>query len=151
MLGLYAAHPALIWLGLGAALLAVEILTGSGWLLWAAASAGVVAGAAAVAGELSATWAIAGFAALTIVSTLTARRFLPRGVANAPGRDINDNSARVVGLTGQVITAFNRGQGRVFVDGKEWAAAQDGEGAPAVGDIIRVTGADGARLTVRGA
>ena len=41
ILGLVADQPFWIWAGLAAALLAAEVATGSGWLLWATASAGV--------------------------------------------------------------------------------------------------------------
>ena len=43
-----AAQPFWFWAGLAAALLAVEAATGTGWLLWPASSAGVVALAALV-------------------------------------------------------------------------------------------------------
>ena len=39
---LYLSHPAWAWAASAAVLLAVELVTGSGWLLWPAASAGVL-------------------------------------------------------------------------------------------------------------
>ena len=36
-------HPFWGWLALGAVLLVTELMTGSGWLLWPAAAAAVVA------------------------------------------------------------------------------------------------------------
>jgi membrane protein implicated in regulation of membrane protease activity len=88
------------------------------------------------------------FAGLTIVSTLVARRFLPR-VRVHDGSDINDNVGRLVGHHGSAVGAFAGRAGRVFIDGKEWAAELDeGEGLEA-GAAIKVTGVDGARLRVR--
>jgi membrane protein implicated in regulation of membrane protease activity len=144
---LYLAHPALAWLGVGAVLLGIEILSGSGWLLWAAASAGVTAAAVAAAGDLSPTAALGGYALLTIASTLLAKRYLPR---SAPGGgDINDNDLRLVGCQARAVADFDGGAGRVFIDGKEWAALVEGEVAPAAGSQVVVTGITGARLKVR--
>lgn len=147
MLNLQGLDPPLLWLGLAAALLAVEVLTGTGWLLWASASAAAVAAGAAFGG-LGLTACLALFAALTAVSTLLARRYLPKSV-RASGGDLNDSAFRLLGQTGRVVTAFERGSGRVFVDGKEWAAQLEGEGAPGVGAAVQVTGATGSVLKVR--
>jgi len=145
---LHAAHPFWVWAALAAALLAIEVMTGSGWLLWAAASAGVVAGLALLAG-LSLPLAILAFALLTMVSTLLARRYLPRTAITAEGLDINDNVDRLVGHHGQAVQAFEGRIGRVFIDGKEWAAElEDGE-PPAAGGRVTVVSVSGARLKVR--
>lgn len=146
---LYAAHPFWAWMALAAALLAAEVATGSGWLLWPAASAAVAGVLVAFAG-LAAAPAIAVFAGLTIVSTVLARRFLPRAL-KAHGHDINDNVARLVGHQGRAVGAFRDREGRVFIDGKEWAAElADGEALEA-GQAVEVVGVHGARLQVRGA
>jgi hypothetical protein len=88
------------------------------------------------------------FALLTMVSTLLARRYLPR-YATAPDGDINDNIARLVGHKGSAVKAFKARVGRVFIDGKEWAAELDDSEALEAGASVEVTGVDGARLKVR--
>jgi membrane protein implicated in regulation of membrane protease activity len=145
--GLDLTQPAWAWLALGAALLAVEAATGTGWLLWPAAAAGAVAVAVALAG-LAAPVAILAFAGLTIVATVLARRWFPR--RPRPGAlDINDNIGRLVGRQGRTVSAFRGRQGRVFLDGKEWSAElQDGE-ALEPGAAVEVVGVDGARLKVK--
>lgn len=143
---LYAQHAFWVWLALAAAILAAEVATGSGWLLWPAASAAVVALVSLVSD--SAALEIGVFAVLTIVSTLTARRFWPRRPEMAD--DINDNVARLVGHQGRAASAFAHGAGRVLIDGKEWAAELDGEGELAAGAEVEVTGlSGGSRLRVR--
>ena len=141
------AHGFWIWAAIAAAILAVEIAFGSGWLLWPAASAAVVAVVSLF--TRNATLEIGLFAVLTIVTTLTARRFWPRDPRQAP--DINDNVARLVGHEGRVTAAFVHGAGRVLVDGKEWAAESEDGGQLELESIVEVVGlSGGSRLQVRG-
>jgi membrane protein implicated in regulation of membrane protease activity len=144
---LFLTHSAWFWVAIAAALLAVEIASGSGWLLWPAASAGAVAVIDAFV-ELPPSIAVLVFAVLVILSTLTARRWFPRRLAHE-GRDINDNIGRVVGHEGRAVTAFEHGGGRVFVDGKEWSAVLEAGETLAAGARVKVTGVSGARLQVR--
>lgn len=146
LIGLYASQPFWIWVSLGAALLAVEVVTGSGWLLWASAAAGLTAVAVAVLAP-SLPVALLIFALSTTASALLARRYFPRS-ARALGGDINDNVARLVGETGSVVRTVDGGSGRVFVDGKEWAAESEGGDRLEPGAAVRVTGVSGARLRV---
>lgn len=145
---LYLSHSAWIWAAVGAALLATEILAGSGWLLWPAASAGAV-GVIDGFSDLPFPAAVLIFAGLTIVSTLTARRYFPRRPP-AECQDINDNIARLVGHEGRVVAAFEGGAGRVFVDGKEWPAELEGGETIEAGARVAVAGVSGVRLKVRG-
>jgi membrane protein implicated in regulation of membrane protease activity len=145
---LYANQPFWIWLAVGAVILTVEVATGSGWLLWAAVSAAVVAYLALLGVDIGLPGEIAAFAGLTIASTLASRRFLGRGKGQA---DVNDNIERLIGRPGRATSAFVGGYGRVAVDGCEWAAElEDGDGALPDGARVEVARlADGARLVVR--
>ncbi len=146
--GIYAAEPFWVWAGLAAARLAVEVLTGSGWLLWASASAAVTA-IVVVLLHPNVPTALLVFAVLTAVSTLLARRYLPRSARTPDGADINDNIGRLVGHQGSAVKAFAGRSGRVFIDGKEWAAELDDGEALEAGASIEVVGVDGSRLRVR--
>ena len=137
----YADHGLWFWMGLAAALLAVETLTGSGWLLWAAGTAAAV-GLIGLAIDLTPIMALLAFAALTIVSTLAARRYFPRSAE--AGDDLNDNVARLLGQRGAMVSAA-----RVSIDGKEWPAVAEGEGSLRAGAEVEVVRVDGPRLTVR--
>jgi hypothetical protein len=143
----YAAHPLWVWAGLAAGLLALEVATGSGWLLWPAASAGIVAALAAFAG-LPLAGALVVFALLTIITTLLGRRLLPTSLTHR-GLDINDPHERLLGRDALTVAAFTNGAGRVFIDGKEWAAELDGEVVPPAGAKVEVVSVAGARLKVR--
>lgn len=141
-------HPFWLWLIVAAVILAVEVATGSGWLLWPAGAAAVV-GFSTLALPLSLPLELLVFAMLTIMTTLLARRYLPRSLANDGSPDINDNVARLIGHRGRVAEAFTGGHGRVDIDGKEWAAELDAGGDLASGAAVEVVGVAGARITVR--
>ena len=143
--GFYALHPFWVWLAIAAAFLAVEVATGTGWLLWPAGSAFVV-GLIAQALHPGPVIEAGLFAVLTIASTYAARRFLRPAPGPAP--DLNDPAQRLIGQRGQVLSTFEQGRGRVFVDGKDWAAETD-EPIPAISQEVVVIGVDGATLKVR--
>jgi inner membrane protein len=147
VIGLATANPFWVWAALGAGLLACEVALGSGWMLWPAASAGVVAVISTIH-PLGWLPSIAVFAAMTIVSTMAARNLVP-GLAGEAGHDVNDNVARLVGHHGRTVAAFSGRTGRVFIDGKEWAAELDDDTALDGGASVEVTGVRGAHLKVR--
>lgn len=150
LMSLYLAHPFWAWIALAGLLLVIEVMTGSGWMLWPAGCAAVVAFAAAYGG-LNPGQAVLVFALLTISTVLLARRYLPKSLLRRADHDINDNIARLVGHQGRVVAAFQDRSGRVFVDGKEWAAEADDAQALGAGARVEVTGVTGARLKVRAA
>jgi inner membrane protein len=144
--GFYVLHPFWLWLAVAAVFLALEVATGTGWLLWPAASA-VVTGVIAQALKLNGFVAIGLFVVLAIAATYLARRYL-RPVLEPGGPDLNDPMQRLIGQRGQVLSTFEQGRGRVFVDGKDWAAETD-EPIPAISQEVVVIGVEGAVLKVR--
>jgi len=140
------AHPVWLWLGAAAALLVVELVTGSGYLLWASASAAAVALLPLFGAPLGRGGEAVVFSVLAVGSTYLARRFWPRRQGPA-GVDVSNLASGLVGREGRCTCAFADGAGRVFVDGKEWAA--EAASAPGVGEAVRVTAiVDGGRLRV---
>lgn len=147
LLDLYWTHSFWVWAAIAGALLAAEVATGSGWLLWPAASAAAV-GVLTTVIDLPAPVAALAFAAITIAATLVSRRYLAKRTL-PEGGDINDPSGRLLGQRGRAVADFVDGDGRVFVDGKEWAAEVEGGGALVAGEPVEVTGVSGAQLKVR--
>jgi membrane protein implicated in regulation of membrane protease activity len=144
---LYANQPFWVWLGVGALILTAEVATGSGWLLWPAVSAGIVAYLAMLGLDLGLPGEIAAFAVLTVVTTLAGRRFLKSSTGKG---DVNNNVERLIGRSGKATSVFDGGYGRVLVDGCEWAAELEDGGALPDGAPVEVARlADGARLVVR--
>ena len=145
---LFFAHPFWLWIALGGVFLIVELMTGSGWALWPA-------GAAAATGVVTIIWPVGWgyqvvlFVAVAIVATYLGRRFLPPA-GRGKGGDINDPTPRLVGQSCEAAAAFKAGVGRVFVDGKEWAAELEGGGDLAARSKVEVTEVlGGARLKVK--
>jgi len=147
LVDLYGTHGFWIWAGVAAALLAAEVATGSGWMLWPSASAGAV-GVLTLFVDLPAPVAILTFAVVTIAATLVSRRLIAQRTL-PESRDINDPVGRLIGHHGRAVGAFDGGEGRVFVDGKEWPAELEQDAALGAGDAVEVTAVSEARLTVR--
>ncbi len=149
IVAIYLSHPLWVWMGVGAILLAVEVMTGSGWLLWPAACAAVVGLITLTGIDLGFAGSVAVFAVLTIATSLAARRFAP-GFSRKDGDDINDRAGGLVGQTGVAAGAFADGEGRVLVNGSEWAARlQDGGEAAPGAKLTVVRMLDGAVLLVK--
>lgn len=142
------ANPFWVWLAIAAIFLIVELSTGSGWLLWPAGSAAIVA-VVTIFAHIGWPFELVLFAGATVVTTYLGRRFMPRTVpGDSP--DINDQLSRLVGHHGAASGPFKDGRGRVFVDGKEWSAELDGQAAVDKGQRVEVTAViGGARLLVR--
>lgn len=144
-------YPFWDWAGLAALLLALEVTTATGYLLWPAASAAAVAVIQLFA-RPGAIIDILAFAVLTLASTLAARRLLPRRLRQ-PGPDINDRAHSLIGQSGRVVAPFAEGRGRVFVGGAEWSAEIDqAAAAPEPGRTVKVVDVvGGGRLKVEAA
>src|ERR1700761_3574798 len=112
----FLANPFWTWAAIGGVFLISELMTGSGWLLWPAGAAAVVAVVTQVTGLI---WPeeIVLFVVTAIVFTYVGRRFLRP--APKSERDINALAPRLIGREGEAAAAFKAGLGRVFVDGKE--------------------------------
>ncbi len=147
--GLYFTHPFWFWISIAAVILALEVATGSGYLMWPAAAAAVIAVINLIGLRLGLPSELALVAVLTLAGTLTARRWMPKNIAG-DNPDINDPNIRLVGRRGVATATVVDGRGRVDVDGKDWAAEVEGDDSGAAGTRVVVTGIiDGARLRVR--
>lgn len=143
---LYAAQPFWLWLAVGVALLAVEAMFSTEWLLWPAVAAGVTALLAALF-PLGLAGEVAVFALLTVVLTLASRRLIKK-VNPDDKPDINDVKLRLVGQKARVVEAFVNGRGRVYISGAEWVAEIDGS-SPLAGENVVVESVAGQHLKVR--
>jgi inner membrane protein len=109
-----------IWMVLGLALLGLEMLLGTQWLLWSAASAGVVAVITLTGVPMGVITQIVIFTALSVTSALWSRKLLKPALDH----DINDPHQRMLNQPAIVLSGFEKGSlnGRVSFDGVEWPA-----------------------------
>ncbi len=141
-------HGLLFWLGLAGVLLAIELLTGTAWFLWAAASAALIAGLGLFPMFADPRMQILAFVAVAVVTTFAGRPYVKK--LRASGPDIN--SRDLVGRMAEVVEDFDGPHGRVFIDGAEWAAQCDEATPLRTGMQVVVTQrVEGALLLVRAA
>lgn len=133
------------WLVFALACAVIEIATPAfGFILVAGAAACAAAVCAAgygMAVQLSV------FAVVSVLSLTFLRSIILRKLGGSPG--VPSRTDRLIGRTARVTEAIDpvTGNGRVIVDGHDWAAQSTA--AVAAGEEVRVEGADGIRLSVR--
>jgi membrane protein implicated in regulation of membrane protease activity len=141
----YATHPFWVWLAVAAIFLAIEVATGTGWLLWPAA-AGFLVGLLTLVVAPGLPIELGLFAVLTIATTYAARRFL-RPVLDASNPDLNDPALRLVGRDGEVLDGFEQRQGpgvrRRQGMGRRRPRGRTGRRTEGAGGVRRGRGADG--------
>ncbi|WP_324829228.1 NfeD family protein [Qipengyuania zhejiangensis] len=133
-----------IWLILGLALAALEMVVPGVYLIWLALAAIVIALLAFVSGPPVALQVIA-FVSLALIFAFSARRVLRDRPIVSSDPLLNNRVGRLVGETAIVTQALEGSSGRVKVGDSEWIAR--GPDIP-VGQRVRITGSDGAQLHV---
>lgn len=133
-----------IWLTLGLVLAALEILVPGVYLIWLAVAA-LVTGALTYVFDLGLGMQIIDFVFIALIAAFSAKRFLRDKPIESMDPLLNRRGARMVGETAVVTVAIEHGSGRVHFGDGDWIAR--GPDA-AVGDRVRIIGADGATLLV---
>ncbi|GGY43999.1 NfeD family protein [Parvularcula lutaonensis] len=138
--------PFWAWFVLAGILLILELMTGTFYLLWPAAAAGLtgLATRAPFTPSGAGEWLL--FAVLTVVLTLAARAMgLKRRPSPDDTRPFNRADSRV-GQHARAIAAFEAGRGRVRLGDTDWQARSP---VPvAAGDDVVITDVDGSVLVV---
>ncbi len=136
------------WAAFALLLLAVELATGSTYLLWPAVAA-LIAGLLTLPG-IAVDWTVevATFALASIGLSVTAGRYV-RGawLTRRSGAALNDPGAELIGKRALAAVAFENGVGRVKIGDTQWRAEADGP--VAAGASVVIKGVDGATLKVR--
>ena len=113
-----------VWLTIGLILLITEMVMGTQWMLWSAASAGIVALITLTGLPVGIISQIVLFLVVSVVSTLLSRRFLaPPSVIG----DVNNPNERLIGKVAIVVSGFETSSepisfGRVRFEDVEWPA-----------------------------
>ena len=125
------------WLILGVVMLVLEVLTGTTYILWVAASALIVGVLSLI---LPIGWPLQFllFFVLSIVLLILGHKyFRPRMMAGDENSDLNDRAKSMIGMRVKAIADFETGLGRVQVGDTQWRAEMDA-GNAASGAELRI-------------
>lgn len=133
------------WLIVAVALVVLEIFSPGVFFLWLGVAAAVVGGVLWLMPELSWQTQFVLFAVFSVVSIGIARMVLVRRPIATDEPTLNRRGEQYVGRTLVLSEAIENGIGKVRVDDTQWRVS--GVDSP-LGARVRVTGVDGAVLTV---
>ncbi|MFZ5608290.1 MAG: NfeD family protein [Pseudomonadota bacterium] len=134
------------WAGIGAALVALEMVIPGVFMIWLGGAALVTALIVTVLSELSWYVQVALFGVLSVFSILVGRRYY-RGRELAGKEDgLNQRGQRLVGQVFSLTEAISNGSGRVKVGDSPWLV--HGPEGLAKGARVRVIAVEGSALKV---
>lgn len=136
------------WWVLGFLLLVAEILTPGTFFLWIGFAAFVTGIAAWLIPQLSWTAEIVVFALLALVSVGLWFKFKPLTRNDAEDNGLNQRGRHLVGREMTLVSDIVNGIGQARLDDTVWRVSGP---KLAAGTVVRITGADGATLTVEAA
>ena len=133
-----------IWLALGLALAALEMVVPGVYLIWLAIAA-LITAALTFGLDLSPTMQVVDFVFLSLIAVFSAKRFLRDRPIVSSDPLINNKGGRLVGEIAVVTAAIEHGSGRVHLGDSDWIAwGPDAD----LGTRVRITGSEGAILLV---
>lgn len=142
--GLDSFDPHWIWITIGLALAALELLVPGVYLIWLAAAA-IVTGVLTYLLDLSLAAQVIDFVFLALIFAFSARRLLRDKPIVGADPLLNKRGGRLVGETAVVTQAFDGGSGRIRHGDSEWLARGPDIAA---GARVRIIGHEGSVLLV---
>ena len=133
-----------IWVALGLALAALELLAPGVYLIWLAVAA-LATGGLSFLFDFGWPLEIISFVSLSLIAAYSARRYLRVSPIISSDPLLNQRGGRMVGETALVVQPIESGSGRVRVGDSEWIARGPDTAA---GERVRISGNDGAILLV---
>jgi hypothetical protein len=137
------------WWALGAVLLACEIASSTQYLLWPGIAALCVGALKFLVPSLDGRLAVFLFAVFAVVATVLWKRSRWSRAERDTHLTLNQRSAQYVGRVVKCEDDFVNGRGPVRVDDTRWIAHVVDGSAPIKGDMVQVSGCDGAELKVQ--
>ncbi|OGV41218.1 MAG: hypothetical protein A3F46_09390 [Legionellales bacterium RIFCSPHIGHO2_12_FULL_42_9] len=139
---------ALYWIGLGALLFVVELLTGSGFLLFFGVSAFGVAALPFVFPNIALSTQLIVFSVLAVLDALCWKSILKTRRSQQSDKPfLNKRTEQLIGQNFTLQSAITHGMGRVSIRDSIWQIRCD-EDLP-IGAIVSVVGIEGTVLLVR--
>ena len=138
------------WVALAILLAAVEMVTVTTVVVWAALAALVTALGLWAAPGMGGFEQVGLFGVLSIAFFFVGRWLVDRfGQPGGESSRLNARAEQLVGREGDVLS-FAHDEGKVMVDGVPWPARLDyGAAVPAPGDRVKIVAADGITVRVR--
>ncbi len=134
------------WLILAFGLLVAEVLSGTSYLLWPAASA-LIVGLVSFILPIGPEMQFLLFAIITVVLLYVGHKYIRPKVHGGEPSDLNDRARSMIGMRVKAVADFDTGVGRVHVGDTQWRARME-EGNAKSGDELRVMSVKGTTLTV---
>ncbi len=142
--GLDNLDPHWVWVAIGLALAALELIVPGVYLIWLAVAA-LIVGLLTFVIDLGVVAQVVNFVFLALIIAYSAKRFLRDRPIVSSDPLMNKRGGRLVGDTAVVTTPLDGGTGRVRHGDSEWLARGPDLEA---GARVRITGSDGAILLV---
>lgn len=134
------------WLIIGVALLVLEMLTGTLFILWPAIAA-LIVGIVLFVIPLGWEMQLVLFTLISGAGLFWGEKYLRPRLGGDEPTDLNDRASRMIGTQVKAVTDFELGRGRVKVADTEWSATI-AQGNPKAGDALRILSVSGASVTV---
>ena len=135
------------WLMIGFALLILEVLTGTMYMLWIAAAALIVGLIMFVMPVLDWQMQLLLFSILTAILMYVGHTHLRPKMQGGEPSDLNDRARSMVGMRVKAIANFETGRGRVQVGDTQWRAKMESGDAKA-GQELKIVSVTGTTLDV---
>lgn len=138
------------WVAFGLALGALEMATGSFFLIGPGVAAAIVGIVLFVNPQMAGEFQVTIFAIVSVILTWAARVYTAKmreAPSDRPG--LNQRAGQIIGRRGTVLDPFHHGEGAVEIGGVRWLAKLDEGEMLAKGKPVEVVAATGTTLTVK--
>lgn len=136
------------WMIVGFALLIVEMLTGTMYILWIAAAALITGVILFLIPGLGWSAQFLLFTLFTAVLMYFGHTILRPKMKGGEPSDLNDRARSMMGMRVKAVADFETGRGRVQVGDTQWRAAME-QGDAKAGDELTIVSVKGTTLTVK--
>ncbi len=134
------------WMVFGFALLVLEVLTGTTYILWPAAAA-LIVGLIVLVVPLAWPMQMLLFALISVGLLFYGHNKVVAARKARKPSDLNERAKSMVGKRVKAVVDFDAGEGRVQVGDTQWRAAME-EGNAKTGDELRIVSVKGTTLYV---
>ena len=137
------------WWAFAVAMIAIEVVAPSTFLLWPAISAAVIGFVLLLEPDIALGHQILSFAVLAVITSVAWQVWLQRHPMVSDRPNLNLRSQQYVGRRFTVVSDFVNGRGRVKVGDSQWSAEADADVEILTGQSVEVEAAEGTVLRVR--